>query len=97
MSLKTVPQSASGAAGYAVFYAYDLRGLETEARFGSANGLGIANAWDGYSRRSPAVTENDESGLTVLLWQSAGAGADPARPLRRRLWHWNGLSGAWIR
>jgi len=34
MILKSVPASASGAPGYSVFYAYDARGLQTDARFG---------------------------------------------------------------
>jgi YD repeat-containing protein len=64
MSQKTVPASASGAAGYAVFYAYDLRGLETEARFGSASGAGVANAWDGFGRLASSTTNMDGTART---------------------------------
>jgi RHS repeat-associated protein len=65
MAQKSVPASASGAPGYAVFYAYDLRGLETEARFGSANGLGIVNAWDGFGRLAAAATSIDGTARTL--------------------------------
>src|SRR3954470_18746524 len=50
VTLKTVPASASGAAGYSVVYAYDLRGLQTEARFGSLAGPGIRNNYEGCGR-----------------------------------------------
>jgi RHS repeat-associated protein len=64
MSQKTVPLSASGAAGYAVFYAYDLRGLETEVHFGSDGGPGIANAWDGLGRLAASTTNMDGTART---------------------------------
>ncbi|MEA3061938.1 MAG: hypothetical protein QOJ94_1719 [Sphingomonadales bacterium] len=48
MTLKSVPTSATFAAGYSVFYAYDLRGLQTEARFGSLSGPGVSNGYDGF-------------------------------------------------
>jgi YD repeat-containing protein len=38
MTLKTVPASATGAAEYNVYYNYDVNGLQTYARFGSASG-----------------------------------------------------------
>ena len=53
---KTVPTSASGGAGYGVFYAYDLRGLQTEARFGSASGPGISNVYDSAGRLTSSTT-----------------------------------------
>jgi RHS repeat-associated protein len=65
MNQKAVPESATHAAGYAVFYAYDLRGLETEARFGSANGLGIANVYDGFGRLAAAATNVDGTARTL--------------------------------
>jgi YD repeat-containing protein len=71
MSQKAVPESATHAPGYAVFYAYDLRGLETEARFGSANGPGIANAWDGFGRLAASATSVD--GTTRTLTSSYDA------------------------
>jgi RHS repeat-associated protein len=65
MAQKTVPESATHAAGYAVFYAYDLRGLETEARFGSANGLGLTNAYDGFGRLTASATSVDGTARTL--------------------------------
>jgi RHS repeat-associated protein len=47
---KTVPTSASGAAGYSVFYGYDVRGLQLYARFSSDSGQGITNSYDGFGR-----------------------------------------------
>lgn len=34
-----------------VYYTYDLRGLRTSARFGSATGQGVIDAWDGFGRK----------------------------------------------
>jgi RHS repeat-associated protein len=48
--VKTVPVSASGAAGYSVHYGYDVRGLQLYARFGSAWGAGVTNTYDGFGR-----------------------------------------------
>src|SRR3954463_5222019 len=48
LRIKTAPASASGAAGYSVFYGYDVRGLQSWARFGSDTGPGIANSYDGF-------------------------------------------------
>ena len=45
MASKTVPASTSGAPGYAVGYSYDVRGLQTSARFNS-----------GRARASPTAT-----------------------------------------
>jgi RHS repeat-associated protein len=59
MMQKTVPASATGAAGYSVFYGYDLRGLQTFARFGSALGPGVTNAWDGFGRTASSATNMD--------------------------------------
>jgi len=56
---KTVPGSASGAAGYSVFYGYDARGLQTYARFGSASGPGVTNGYDGFGRLISSTTNMD--------------------------------------
>lgn len=53
---KSVPASASGAAGYSVYYGYDVRGLQTYARFGSTSGQGITNAYDGYGRLTSSTS-----------------------------------------
>ncbi len=50
MTQKAAPVSASGAAGYTVFYGYDLRNLQTYARFGSVDGEGVSNSYDGFGR-----------------------------------------------
>jgi RHS repeat-associated protein len=50
MVQKSVPASASGAAGYGVFYGYDLRGLQTKAAFDGLAGAGVANAYDAFGR-----------------------------------------------
>jgi RHS repeat-associated protein len=55
-TVKSVPASASEAAGYSVHYGYDVRGLQTYARFGSASGPGVSNAYDGYGRVTSSIT-----------------------------------------
>lgn len=39
-----------------VYYGYDLRGLQTHARFGSASGPGVSNVYDGFGRRTSSTT-----------------------------------------
>ena len=39
-----------------VYYGYDLRGLQTFARFDSPTGEGIANAWDALGRQTSSTT-----------------------------------------
>jgi YD repeat-containing protein len=56
LAVKTVPASAAGAAGYTVFYAYDLRGLQTEARFGSPAGAGVSNTYDAAGRLTASTS-----------------------------------------
>lgn len=68
---KTAPTSASGAAGYNVFYGYDLRGLQTYARFVNPGGEGIANAYDGLGRLVSSTTTIAGTSRTV------GAAYDP--------------------
>jgi RHS repeat-associated protein len=58
------PRFGERAAGYAVFYAYDLRGLETEARFGSVAGPGVTNAYDGFGRLAASTTNMDGTART---------------------------------
>jgi hypothetical protein len=65
MSQKNVPVSATSAAGYSVFYGYDLRGLQTYARFGSASGLGVTNQYDGFGRLSSSTTTVDGAARTM--------------------------------
>ncbi len=56
ITLKTVPASASGAAGYSVAYAYNVLDLQTEARFGSLTGTGISNAYNGFGELLSSTT-----------------------------------------
>lgn len=56
MTVKNVPTSASGADGYSVHYGYDVRGLQTYARFGSSAGAGINNAYDGLGRMTSSTS-----------------------------------------
>jgi RHS repeat-associated protein len=46
VTAKTYPQGGASP----VYYGYDLRGLQLYARFDSASGLGITNAYDGFGR-----------------------------------------------
>ncbi|MBV9930233.1 MAG: RHS repeat protein, partial [Alphaproteobacteria bacterium] len=59
------PASAGGAPGYSVFYDYDVRGLQTSARFGSASGPGIATRYDGFGRVSSTTSTMDGTSRTL--------------------------------
>ncbi len=52
---RIVPSSASGAAGYSVHYGYDLRNAQVFARFGSASGYGLTNAYDAFGRLTSSI------------------------------------------
>lgn len=58
MSVKLVPDRADLDSVHErnVHYAYDLRGLQTHARFVSLTGIGVENAWDGFGRLASATT-----------------------------------------
>jgi RHS repeat-associated protein len=81
MTVKAVPTSATGAAGYSVFYGYDDRGLQTSARFGGPRGVGITHTYDGFGRLVAAWTdmdgtlrrlssEYDADGHRTILWDN---------------------------
>ena len=61
VTAKTYPDGGATA----VHYGYDLRGLQTFARFDSATGEGVASAYDGFGRqRSSSI---DLGGTTRTL------------------------------
>ncbi|MEI6487007.1 MAG: RHS repeat-associated core domain-containing protein [Sphingomonadales bacterium] len=66
--VKTVPVSATGAAGYAVYYGYDLRGLQLFARFGSTTGVGVTNAYDNAGRLISSASNMDGTNRAIS-WQ----------------------------
>jgi YD repeat-containing protein len=59
LTQKNVPPSATGAAGYSVYYGYDVDGLQLTARFGSASGPGISTSYDGFGRVASTTTNMD--------------------------------------
>ncbi|HEX8585344.1 MAG TPA: RHS repeat-associated core domain-containing protein [Allosphingosinicella sp.] len=65
VTTKGVPASASGAAGYSVFYGYDIRGLPTYARFGSVSGPGVSSSYDGFGRVTANSTNMDGVARTL--------------------------------
>ena len=71
MTQKNVPASASGAAGYNVFYGYDVRGLPTYLRFGSAAGPGVTNIYDALGRLLTASTNMDGTARTLSYTSDA--------------------------
>jgi RHS repeat-associated protein len=48
-----------------VYYGYDLRGLQIYARFDSASGQGITNAYDGFGRMTSSVINLDGNTRTL--------------------------------
>src|SRR4051812_32416317 len=72
MSQKTVPASATGAAGYSVFYGYDNRSLQTSARFGSDSGLGVTSDYDGFGRLVASTSSVDGAGRTMVSQYDSG-------------------------
>jgi RHS repeat-associated protein len=84
LRVKTVPASASGAAGYSVYYGYDLRGLQAYARFGSDSGLGITNAFDAYGRKTSSTTNMDGTARSIASQYDAGGN-------RTRITHGDGV------
>lgn len=65
---KTYPNGGARA----VYYAYDLRGLQTEARFDSTSGGdAILSAWDGLGRQSSSITSMSGTGRTLSYSRDA--------------------------
>lgn len=73
VTTKGVPTSASGAPGYTVYTGYDVAGLQTYARFGSALGLGITNAYDNLGRVTSSTNSTGGASRTLsYLYDNAG-------------------------
>jgi RHS repeat-associated protein len=66
-TLKVVPERAGLSATHTrdVYYGYDLRGLQTYARFDSVGGEGVTTAYDGFGR--PASSSQAMDGITRTL------------------------------
>ncbi|MFL6856931.1 MAG: RHS repeat domain-containing protein [Allosphingosinicella sp.] len=71
MWLKNVPPSASGGAGYAVYYSYDFRGLLTRTWFASPAGAGITNSYDGFGRLLSSTSNMSGSDRIVASYYDA--------------------------
>lgn len=55
LTLKDIPGGTSAD----VYYAYDLRGLQSYARFASTSGSGLTNTYDGFGRLSSTSSDLD--------------------------------------
>ncbi|WP_269514511.1 RHS repeat-associated core domain-containing protein [Brevundimonas subvibrioides] len=76
MTTKIVPDGSGlpASATRDVYYGYDLRGLQTYARFDSATGEGVTNDWDGLGRlRSSTTTMAGASRTIGHLYDASGA------------------------
>jgi RHS repeat-associated protein len=72
VSVKTVPATASGTPGYSVHYRYDVQGLQTRARFGSASGTGVTNVYDAFGRLESSTTTMGGVSRTLASEYDAG-------------------------
>jgi RHS repeat-associated protein len=73
LRIKTVPTSATQAAGYSVYYGYDVRGLQAWARFGSDSGPGVATQYDGFGRVVASATSVDGTARTLTSTYDAAS------------------------
>jgi RHS repeat-associated protein len=66
-TVKIVPERAGLLATHTrdVYYGYDLRGLQTYARFDSISGEGITTAYDGFGRMTSSVINLDGNTRTL--------------------------------
>jgi hypothetical protein len=59
--------------GLFVYYAYDNRGLQTDARFGSLSGPGVGNTWNGFGEQATASTNMGGSAWSLGYgWDADG-------------------------
>ena len=66
-TLRVVPASVTGAAGYSVYSGYELGGAQTYSRFGSATGTGVTNVYNGFGRLVTATTNMDGTARTLTM------------------------------
>ena len=59
--LKDIP----GTTNKDVYYDYDLRGLQTDVRFGSLSGAGVARIYDGHGRLSSETNNTSGTAYTI--------------------------------
>jgi RHS repeat-associated protein len=66
-TVKVVPERAGLSSTHTrdIYYGYDLRGLQTYARFDSASGEGITNAYDGFGRLASSTHAIDGASRTL--------------------------------
>jgi len=67
MTVKTVPSRAGLSSTHTrdVYYGYDLRGLQTYARFDSGSGEGLTTAYDGFGRMASNALAMDSVTRTL--------------------------------
>ncbi len=67
MTDKIIPNRGNLSSVYErnVYYTYDLRGLQTSARFDSETGQGILNSYDGFGRMLSETSTIDGYNLTI--------------------------------
>jgi RHS repeat-associated protein len=76
MTVKIVPERAGLTAAQTrdVYYEYDLRGLQTKARFDGLGGEGVTNAYDGFGRLVSSTSDMGGTARTVgNVFDSDGA------------------------
>jgi RHS repeat-associated protein len=76
MTVKIVPERAGLTAAQTrdVYYDYDLRGLQTKARFDGLGGEGVTNAYDGFGRLVSSTSDMGGTARTVgNVFDSDGA------------------------
>jgi len=86
VTVKVVPERAGLTAAQTrdVYYGYDLRGLQTFARFDSAAGEGVTNSYDGFGRLTSSSTDMGGTNRTLgYLYDNDGN--------RTRITHPDGL------
>lgn len=82
-TIKVVPERSGLAATHTrdVYYGYDLRGLQTYARFDSPSGEGLTTSYDGFERvTSSALTMDGVTRPFLYTWDKNGNRTQVALP-----------------